>query len=370
VKFTSNPTRTVGVEVELQLVDLETCALSNSVSKILDNVPPHWSDAIKPELMQSYLEINSCVCDSIDEARADIQAKYNWVQDEALRHGIALLWAGTHPFSAWYEQKITPGDRYQDLVDLMQHVARRLGTFGVHVHVGVESGDKAVMICDRMLRHLPSLLALSANSPFWGGVNTGLRSQRIKLMDALPTAGLPQVMRNWSEYVWLIKHLTNTGFINSIREVWWDVRPHHNFGTVEVRIMDTPRSMDHLFGLAALVQCLVAEISDQIEDGAYLTDCHPMLAGQNKWRACRFGLDAGFVDPDTMTLRPAREVIRNLVDLLRDRAQDLGCVDHLDVVYDILDGQNGADHQLALYHAHNSPREVARQLVQCPAATV
>ena len=192
----------------------------------------------------------------------------------------------------------------------MQDISRRLVVFGLHVHVGVDSGDKAIQMCDRLLRHLPTLLALSANSPMWNGRVTGMESYRSTIMDALPTAGLPQHMRNWSEYVWLVDHLCSTGFIRSIREIWWDVRPHHEFGTVEVRIMDMPLNMDHLLALVALTQCLVAGTSDHIDKGAYLVDCHPMIAKQNKWHAARYGLDAMFVDPDTMKAVSAVQNVR------------------------------------------------------------
>ena len=159
------------------------------------------------------------------------------------RQGVRLFWSGTHPFSPWQAQEVTPLDRYRDLIELLQETARRIITFGLHVHVAVDSGDKAIMICDRILQHLPTLLALSANSPFWQGRNTGLHSQRSKIMETLPTAGLPPMMRNWSEYAWLLNNLVDTGFIKTIRELWWDVRPHHNFGTVEVRICDMPPTL-------------------------------------------------------------------------------------------------------------------------------
>ena len=150
-----------------------------------------------------------------------------------------------------------PTNAIRSLVDLLQEMARRLVTFGLHVHVGVDSGDKAVMICDRIMQHLPTLLALSCSSPFWESRDTGLHSHRSKIMEGLPTAGLPTLMRNWSEYVWLVNHMVDTGFINTIREIWWDVRPHHNFGTVEVRVCDMPGNLQDVLAIAALIQCLV-----------------------------------------------------------------------------------------------------------------
>ena len=178
---------------------------------------------------------------------------------------------------------------------MLQDMGRQLVTFGLHVHVGVDSGDKAVMICDRIMRHLPTLLALSCNSPWWDNRVTGLHSHRSKIMESLPTAGLPPLMRNWSEYVWLVNHLIETGFITTIRDIWWDVRPHHNFGTVEVRVCDMPGSLDDVLAITALIQCLVYGLSEEIDGGTYQHDHHPMMVRQNKWRrgAVRPGRRAG-----------------------------------------------------------------------------
>ena len=198
--------------------------------------------------MQCVLEINTGVCETVGEAERDLRGKIAIVEAACDALGLRLWWGATHPFSSWLDQRITPDDRYLQLVNLLQEMARRLVTFGLHVHVGVDSGDKAVMICDRIMRHLPTLLALSVSSPFWEGRKTGLHSHRSKVMEGLPTAGLPTLMRNWSEYVWLVNHMIDTGFINTIREIWWDVRPHHNFGTVEVRVCDMPGNLQDTLG--------------------------------------------------------------------------------------------------------------------------
>ncbi|MEO2036409.1 MAG: YbdK family carboxylate-amine ligase, partial [Planctomycetaceae bacterium] len=220
IQFTANDYPTVGVEIELQLVDVKTFALRSAIDEVLARLPESAQSWVKPELMQSYLEINSGVCRTIAEVGEDLRHKVDLVQSAIDPLDLKLFWAGTHPFSSWRDQDVTVDDRYFRLVELMQDVARQLVTFGLHVHVGVENGDKAIMICDRMMRYLPLLLALSSNSPFWEGRNTGLHSNRSKIMEGLPTAGLPHQMRNWSEYVWLINHLVETGFINTIREIW------------------------------------------------------------------------------------------------------------------------------------------------------
>jgi len=362
--FKGTSSHTLGVEIELQIVDRDTLALSNSVQAILDRVPPAWKDKVKPELMQSYCEFNTDICNTVKEVQRDLSEKLVWGRSIADVLGLKLVWGGTHAFSPWHEQQYSPGERYRWLTEVMQYISRRMVAFGLHVHVGVDSGDKAIQLCDRLLRHLPTLLALSANSPMWGASNTGLASYRTKLMEALPTAGLPPQMRNWSEYVWLVDHLIASGFLKSIREIWWDIRPHSEFGTVEVRVMDMPLNMRHTLALVALTQSLVAGISADIDKGAYLYDCHPMIANQNKWHAARYGLDATLVDPTTMKAVTASDAARKLLELCRPFAQDLGCAEEIEGINDILDHGTGASRQVDVFQRTGDPREVVRFLLE------
>ncbi len=362
--FNSNDRPTVGVVLELALVDAESMALSSSIQPLMEQLPDDLKakDCFKPELMQCCIEVITDVCESIDDAYADLHTKLSALEAATNRLGLRLWWGGTHPFSVWREQQITPNERYQALLDLLQDMARRLVTFGLHVHVGVDSGDKAVMICDRILQHLPTLLALSANSPFWENRTTGIDSYRSKIMEGLPTAGLPTLMRNWSEYVWLINHLVDTGFINTIREIWWDVRPHHTFGTVEVRICDMPGNLQDAMAIAALVQCLVKALSDQIDEGAYQHDCHPMMVRQNKWRAARFGGDARLVNSYNYEVQSISTIVERLIDLLRPVAKDLGCLHHLLHTQNMADGPSWSRRQLDIFRETDDPVEVVRQL--------
>lgn len=362
-KFVSNDRPTLGVEIELNLVDSQTMALRSGVSQILGEIPADLEGSVKPELLQCYVELNTEVCRDVAEADHDLKRKIRAVGDIARAHGLRLFWSGTHPFSRWQDQEVTPNERYYDLINGLQETARRLLTFGLHVHVGVDSGDKAIMICDRILQHLPTLLALSVNSPFWQGRNTGLHSQRSKVMETLPTAGLPPLMRNWSEYAWLLNHMVETGFIKTIREIWWDVRPHQNFGTVEVRICDMPPSLNDVLGLTALIQCLVHDLSQEIDRGTYQFDCHPFLIRQNKWRACRYGMDARLVDPASHQPVPAREVVRSLLDRLQGRAEELGCSPYFEVVRDMLEQPTGSVRQLQIYAETNDLAEVVRRML-------
>jgi carboxylate-amine ligase len=278
--------------------------------------------------------------------------------------GLTLWWGGLHPFAHCRDQVVTSDERYLRLVEQLQILARRMVTFGLHVHVGVDSGDKAVMICDRILRHLPTLLALSSSSPFWEGQPTGMQSYRSKVMELLPTAGLPPLMRNWSEYVWLVNHMINTGFIETIRELWWDVRPHHNFGTVEIRMCDMPGNLEDTLALSALIHCLVKALSDEIDLGAYQHDCHPMMVRQNKWRAARYGGKAQLVDAFKYHVQSVEEVVTGLVDILRPTADELGCTEYLQHCRAMAAGPTWADRQLALADRTGSLEEVVRQLTR------
>jgi carboxylate-amine ligase len=362
-RFVPNESPTLGVEIELNLVDAASMALRSGIADVLAALPTGFEGVVKPEMMQSCLEINTGVCRDVGAVERDLTEKVRVVQDAAERANLKLLWLGTHPFSFWKDQEITPKERYLDLVELLQDSVRRSVTFGLHVHVALDSGDKAIMICDRILNHLPTLLALSANSPFWLARRTGLHSQRVKVMDDLPTAGLPPLMRNWSEYVWLLNHMVDTGFIKTIREIWWDVRPHHNFGTVEVRICDMPHNLATVLGLTALIQCLVHDLSRRIDEGTYQFDCHPFMVRQNKWRACRFGMEAELVDPQTYRTIPARRVVHNLVARLKPVAEELGCASYLESVNDLAERPTGSQLQLDVFEAGGDLADVVRHMI-------
>ena len=369
IEFHRNEHPTVGIELELGLVDANTMALTSAFGPLYSRLIAEGKhqgikDSLKPELMQCVLEINTCVCNTIGDAERDLRSKLEIVEEACDAMALRLWWGATHPFSTWQDQKITPDDRYMQLVNLLQEMARRLVTFGLHIHVGVDSGDKAVMISDRIMRHLPTLLALSVSSPFWEGRRTGLQSHRSKVMEGLPTAGLPTLMRNWSEYVWLVNHMIETGFINTVREIWWDVRPHHGFGTVEVRVCDMPGNLQDTLALSALVQCLVKALSDKIDNGTYQNDSHPMMVQQNKWRAARFGNQAKLVNTDTYRSESVESAVVGLVDKLRHTAIELNCETYLDHCLTMARNPSSAQRQLDLMNETNDPREVVRRLVE------
>ncbi|WP_164103967.1 carboxylate-amine ligase [Candidatus Laterigemmans baculatus] len=348
LEFTANARPTVGIEIELGLLDNQTFALASECDSLIAHLETEPLGCVKPELMQSCVELNSDVSQTIADARGDLEAKLRVVQHAADQLGLRLWWGATHPFSHWKDQVVTATPRYQGLVDLLQEMARRLITFGLHVHVGVDSGDKAVMICDRIMQHLPTLLALTCSSPFWESRDTGLQSQRSKIMEGLPTAGLPPLMRNWSEYTWLVNHMVDTGFIHTIREIWWDVRPHHKFGTVEVRMCDMPGNLDDVCAMAALIQCLVQQLSNEIDEGTYQFDCHPMMVRQNKWRASRYGTNAALVNGYNYEVQPVRQIASRLVERLEEIATELRCTSELRHVLEIAAAPTWAERQREL----------------------
>ena len=362
--FRRNDWPTIGVEVEVQLVDAETMALRDAFPLVHSALSPELQTEVKPELMTSYLEINTGVCRTVADVEADLSRKVIAVERAAERHGVRIHWGATHPFSPWSEQIITDSPRYHLLVELMQETARRLVTFGLHVHIGLDTGDKAIMVCDRILRHLPAMLALTANTPFWSGRDTGLDSQRVKVMEGLPTAGLPPLMRNWSEYVWLLRQMVQTGFIRTKREIWWDVRPHAEFGTIEVRICDMPGDLPSVLAVAALTQCLVHQLSQEIDEGIYQFNCHPMMVRQNKWRACRSGMEAELVDPYTQETKPARAVIQALADHLQVTAKELDCSRYLDHVFQMTEEPSPAQRQRAFLRESGNWADVVRRSIE------
>lgn len=362
--FRHNALPTVGVEIELQLIDAATHELRSAIGNVLPQLPESLRDAVKPEFMQCYVEITSDVCRSVGDVDADLRHKLEIVEQIAGREGICLFWSATHPFSRWQDQEITPDERYFRLADLFQEGIIRPVTFGLHVHVGVASGDKAIEIGNRIQRHLPTLLALSANSPFWDGYITGHHAHRIEMLEALPTGGLPPIMGSWSEYRNLVSQMQTARFIESHHELWWDTRPNAANGTLEVRICDMPPNLNSVLGLTALIQCLVHKTSLDIDEGQREPECHPAIVRQNRWHACRFGLGAKFAEPATLQPVSARIAVQNLVESLRDTAHDLGCAHHLEHALEMSLQDGGSGRQLALYAETGSLPETIRLLTR------
>jgi carboxylate-amine ligase len=346
IDFSASERSSLGVEWELELVDLDTGELTAGAEGILAELSPAEGiehPKAKHELLQSCVEVITGVCRTVAQARHDLAATVAEVQAAAARRNLGLMCSGTHPTSDWASQEFSPGDRYRRLVERNQLLARQLQIFGVHVHVGVRAADKVMPIVNGLLDYVPHFLALSASSPFWMGGDTGLASYRSKIFEGLPTAGLPYQLNDWSEFERYMELQIATGAIETVREVWWDIRPHPNFGTVELRICDGLPTLDEIAAVAAMAQCLVEQMDVQLDRGYRLPEPRAWVVRENKWRAARYGLDAEIVADARGTVRPVRAAIHELVDDLTPTARRLGCEDELALVPRIL--EQGASYQ-------------------------
>ena len=326
--------------MELEIVDRASRQLTSAASEILaamaDGSGTERPRRAKHELMESTIEINTDVCTTVAEARADLEATIAELTTHTQPRGLALMCSGTHPFSHWVHQKITPDPRYERLVEQMQWPARQLLIFGVHVHVGVRSAEKAIAMSNALAAYIPHFLALSASSPFWLGQDTGLASSRSKIFEQLPTAGLPYQLSGWSEFEEFMSTLVAARAIESIREVWWDVRPHPNFGTVELRICDGLPTLSEIAAIGALSQCLVEWMDGLCDRGFHLPHPRQWVIRENKWRAARSGIEAEIIVDEDGDLVPVRRAVADLVEELGPVAERLHCTDELRSVLDIL----------------------------------
>ena len=327
--------------MELALVDRSTGELVSAATDMLEVLgrghPDNQHPKVKHELFECTVEAITGVCTTVAEARADLSATLDEVAAEAERRGLATICVGSHPFSQWRDQTVSPDPRYHDLVEEMQWPAHRLQIFGIHFHVGVRSAEKSIAIANALCAYLPHLLALAASSPYWEGHDTGLASCRTKVFEALPTAGLPYRLADWAEFEQFMATLVNAEAIRTIREVWWDIRPHPVFGTVELRMCDGVPTLGEVMSLAALAQSLVEWLDRRFDAGETLPAPREWVVRENKWLAARHGVDAQLIVDDDGNRRPARDAIAELVDELAPTARDLGCADELAGVPAILD---------------------------------
>ncbi|MCW2926632.1 MAG: glutamate--cysteine ligase [Thermoleophilia bacterium] len=363
--FGTSTAYSLGVEEEFQLLDPETMELVPVVDALLATLPEGRGAQVKHELMQSVVETSTVVCKDISTAHEDLRALRRTVLDAAEQAGAVVASAGTTPVSGWEDQLITDQQRYRDIVARLQWVARRELIFGMHVHVGVDSADKCAYVFNAIRTDLPLLLALSANSPFWQGATTGLQSSRIKVFDAFPRSGMPAAMPGgWDEYQALLDRGARTGLIPDHTYVWWDVRPHPDFGTIEIRICDAQSRLRDTTALAALIQALVAWHGDRFDAGVPLPPLVPqLLIEENRWSAARHGLDGEMVDFETDTLVPTRHLVARMLDRTESVATRLGAKEWFDGVAGMLD-RTGASRQLEAWLAGGkSTHAAARQLV-------
>jgi carboxylate-amine ligase len=362
-RFTG-PSYTLGVEEELMIVDAETLDLTNSIEGLLADLAEMPTEGeVKPELMESVCEIATTPVRSAAEAGVQLRSLRRQVQQAAAQRGLAIGSAGTHPFAMWEDQRIVSRPRYRDLIAGLQFVARQEIIFGIHVHVGIDDPDKAVHVTNGMRVHLPLLLALSANSPFWRGDQTNLDSTRTPIFRAFPRVGIPPRYDDFADWARRIQFMYESKVIRDYTYLWYDVRPHPNFGTVEVRVMDSQTRVEHTLALAALVQAMVKELAEHYEEGGKLSRYPYEMLDENKWLAARHGMESELVDlPDTARV-PARELAQRLLDRLRPHARELGSLAELECLSDILENGNGASRQVVVFGANHDLREVVREIL-------
>ncbi|MEO8106092.1 MAG: glutamate--cysteine ligase [Actinomycetes bacterium] len=333
IPFQPSERSSLGIEWELELVDRDSRELTSGASEILAEITPVPGEEhpkAKHELLESTIEIITGICSTVAEAREDLAGTLKEVQVAAAKRNLGVMCSGTHPITDWETQQISPNPRYAALVEQMQWLARRLQIFGVHVHVGVRAPEKAIPINNALMMYIPHFLALSASSPYWVGSDTGLASARSKVFEGLPTAGLPYSLSGWDAFEEYMETLITSKTIESIREVWWDIRPHPNFGTVELRICDGIPTLDEISVIAAMAQSLVESFDRQLDKGYTLPQPRMWLVRENKWRAARYGLDAEIVVDDLgQNVKPIKEAILELAEDLEPIARKLGCAEEL-----------------------------------------
>ena len=353
IAFTRNDRPTIGIEMELHLIDAATGDLvsaSNQILAALGEGHPHGEHPkAKHELFQSTIEIITGVCDTPAEARADLHETLAELRAVAEPLGVGIVSAGTHPFAIARAQDVSPDQRYHDLIEAMQWPARRLLICGMHVHVGVRDGQRAIRIINELRRHLPVLLALSSSSPFFEGEDSGLASARSKVFEALPTAGLPPQLADWVDFEAFMSTLLESECISSIREVWWDLRPHPDFGTIEFRMCDATHTVREAAAIGGLAQTLVAWCDEQLDVDALPEPPREWTVRENRWFASRYGIDARLIveDPDNgkPSRRPVRDLVRELVDQLHPTAERLGTTAELAEILDIAEDGSGTARQ-------------------------
>jgi carboxylate-amine ligase len=340
---------TLGIEEEFQIVDPETRELKSRVSEILDEGKLLLGEKIKPEMIQSMIEVGTGVCANIQEAREDLTKLRCIISSLARKKGMAIVAASTHPFSKWSEQEIYEGDRYKLLVDELQMVARSLLIFGLHVHVGIENLDRRIHIMNAARYFLPHILAMTTSSPFWLGFNTGLKSYRSEVFKKFPRTDIPDHFESYQQYQSYLDLLVKMNCIEDGTKIWWDVRPHAKLPTLEFRICDIPTRVDDTITVTALFQAIVAKLTILIEKNLGFRLYHRRLIQENKWRAIRYGLDGKLLDLGKQKEVPVKDLIRELLDFVDDVVDPLGSRKEIEHIHTILDRGTSADEQLRVF---------------------
>ena len=371
-RFGQSDPYTLGVEEEYMLLDGETYDLVQHIDTVLAAMEGHeLHERVNPELMQSVLEIATPVCRTAADVERELCKLRGYVQSVAAEKGLRVGSAGTHPFSLFERQRITARDRYRNLVDQLQYIARRELIFGMHVHVAVDDPEKAIQVVNGLLPHMAPLLALSASSPFWRGEPTGLSSSRQMVFAAFPRSGPPPRFRDYADYAEVVGQLEKTGCIADYTHIWWDIRLHPKWGTVEIRICDAVTRVEDAVAITAYCQALVKALCEQYERGDEIPSYHRILTTENKWLAARYGLEAPVMDLATGRRNriAVAQMVRRTLRELEPHARELGSERELEGIREILSRGNGADRQLRVFNANRDIVEVVREIAEATEAT-
>jgi carboxylate-amine ligase len=355
---------TLGIEEEFQIVDPQTRELRSHVSEMLEEGRMILGEQVKPEMIQSQVEVGTGVCRNIAEARADITNLRSVISGLARKNGLAIVAASTHPISHWSEQTIFDDAHYTLLVEELQMVARSLLIFGLHVHVGVADRERQVHIMNAARYFLPHVLALSTSSPFWLGVNTGLKSYRSEVFKKFPRTDIPDHFDSYASFRRYVDLLEKTNSISSPKKIWWDVRMHPNFPTLEFRVCDIPTRVDDTVAITALFQAIVAKLDSLIERNLGFRLYRRMLIQENKWRAVRYGLDGKMIDFGKQKEVPTRDLIRELLDFVDDVLDPLGSRKEVEHIHAILERGTSADEQLQVFRETGDLKAVVDRLME------
>jgi glutamate---cysteine ligase / carboxylate-amine ligase len=363
IQFRGSKEPTLGIEMELQLVDeAGALATDTAATKILSDL--EGEPGFKHELLECTVEVITDICPTVESARRELRRKLDMLIETADRYGYRVISSGTHPFSQWSDQTVSPDPRYHRLIEDCQWTARRLLIFGVHTHVGVSSGEVAIAVGNSLATFIPHFLALSTSSPFWQGRDSGLASIRSKIFETLPTAGLPYPMDNWGQFQRFMRTLIGAGTIRSIREVWWDIRPHPGFGTLELRICDGIATLAEVASVTALSQSLVVWLADRYNAGLDFPTHKQWTIRENKWRAARYGMDAEIIRDEEGNVTSLRRSISDLVERLEPIAERLGCLEELRGVNDIMERGTSATRQREVHRSMGDLSKVVDLLVE------
>jgi carboxylate-amine ligase len=355
---------TLGIEEEFQIVDPKTRELRSHVSEFLEEGKMLLGEKIKPEMIQSMIEVGTGICKDIHEARADISKLRCIISSLARKKGLEIVAASTHPFSHWEDQKIFDDDRYKLLVEEIQMVARSLLIFGLHVHVGIADPERAIHIMNAARYFLPHILALSTSSPFWLGHNSGLKSYRSEIFKKFPRTDIPDHFDSYSSFQRYIDLLVKTNCIDNGKKIWWDVRPHPFFPTLEFRVCDIPTRVDDTIAIAALIQAIVCKLNRLIEKNLGFRLYRRMLVQENKWRAVRWGLQGKMIDFGKQKEVPVRDLILELLEFVDDVVDDLDSRKEIEHIHTILERGTSADEQLKVYEETGDLKAVVDLLIE------